>query len=216
MFQWHILTVGHLSRNKFWGEDEKLSYRMPLATCTLLRGENENIIIDPSLPTEQMAEALLNNSGLKPEDITKVYCTHYHYDHQVCLNTFANAQWFMPEADLKYLRDHLSEIQGIWSKLDTRQVAALQPAVNEIAPGLKLVPLQGHTPGLSGLLFMAPEGRILASGDAVMTREFYAHGEPYFFCWNMELAIASIRSIKGIADVIIPGHGQPFQTKAYE
>lgn len=33
--EWMILTIGHLSMNKFWGETER--QRGPLCTCTLRR-----------------------------------------------------------------------------------------------------------------------------------------------------------------------------------
>lgn len=39
MYTWHILTIGHLSRNKFWGERNDTAYRAPLATSALLLGE---------------------------------------------------------------------------------------------------------------------------------------------------------------------------------
>lgn len=50
MYTFHILTIGHLSRNKFWGESNDQAYRKPLATSTLLLGEGEVIVADPSLP----------------------------------------------------------------------------------------------------------------------------------------------------------------------
>ena len=33
--RWDILTIGHLSRNKFWGESDDQAYRAPLCTSTL-------------------------------------------------------------------------------------------------------------------------------------------------------------------------------------
>ena len=215
MYQWHVLTIGHLSRNKFWGEDEKQSYRMPLCTCTLLQGNGLNILIDPSLSGEEMAEALFNNSGLRPEDIQYTYSTHFHYDHQVDLKTFPNAICCMPRVDLEELRANFAMISGIWTALTREQADRLVPAEDHLAPGLTMVPLPGHTEGLHGYLFDAPEGRVICTGDSVMTQEFYRAGECYFFGWNMERAVASIRSLRGKADIIVPGHGQAFLEKAY-
>ena len=215
MYQWHVLTIGHLSRNKFWGEDEQQGYRSPLCTCTLLQGNGLNIVIDPSQPTEQMAESLFNNSGLKPEAIDYVYCTHYHYDHQVELKTFPNAKWCMPRIDLEELHNNFEQIAGIWTALTSEQVDRMVPPEDNLAPGLTMVPLPGHTEGLNGYLFDAPEGKVICTGDSVMTQEFYHARESYFFGWNMEKAIASIHSLRGKADIIVPGHGQAFVEKAF-
>ncbi|NLO85814.1 MAG: MBL fold metallo-hydrolase [Clostridiales bacterium] len=215
MFEWTILTVGHLSRNKFWGEDEETAYRLPLATCILLRGEGETIIIDPSLPAKEMAEALLNNSGLHLEDVTRVYSTHFHYDHHVDLDSFPNARKFMPKIDVDYLKSHRDEVMGMWTMLRSENVDVLEYAEDHLVSGMSMVPMPGHTAGISAYVFDTPEGKAMATGDAVMTREFYQHNESYFYCWNMQQAIDSIHHIKGMADLIIPGHGQPFLEKTY-
>ena len=57
---------------------------------------------------------------------------------------------------------------------------------------------------------------MLLTGDAVMTREFYKAGEPYFFGWDNDQARQTILSLRGRADVIIPGHGEAFLTRAWE
>lgn len=38
VYTYHIVTIGHLSRNRYWGEDESIAYRKALCTCTLLSG----------------------------------------------------------------------------------------------------------------------------------------------------------------------------------
>ena len=219
MFQWHVLTIGHLSRNKFWGEDEQQAYRSPLCTCTLLQGEDVNVIIDPSLPAEQMKEALLNAAGISPEAITHTYSTHYHGDHHWDLSAFPNAVCCMPRKDLEELRANEEEIAGkVWTYLKHEQIARLVPAEDNLVPGLNMVPLPGHTEGLSGYLFNGPEGRILCTGDCVMTREFFKHNTSYFFGWNVTKCEESIRKIKAMEpapDIIVPGHGEAFLVKAY-
>ena len=216
MFKWHVLTIGHLSRNKFWGEDEEQAYRTPLCTCTVLQGDDgTNIVIDPSLPTEEMEKALFDGCGLHADDIQYTYSTHYHYDHQVELKTFANAVWCMPRADLSYLNTHFHELSGIWPRLTREQVERLVPAEEHLVPGLTMIPLPGHTEGLNAYLFDAAEGKVICTGDCVMTQEFFQHGESYFFGWNTVQCAQSLRGLRGKADVIIPGHGQAFLTRAY-
>ena len=214
-----MVTIGHLSRNKFWGEDEGQGYRMPLCTCTLLQGNGVNVIIDPSLPAEQMKDALLNAAGIRPEDITHTYSTHYHGDHQWDLSAFPQATVCMPRKDLKYLRENEEEITTkFWTYLKHDQIARLVPSEENLVPGLSIVPLPGHTEGLCGYLFDGPEGKILCTGDCVMTREFFQHDTSYFFGWDVTKCEESIRAIKGMdpqPDIIVPGHGEAFLMKAY-
>ena len=70
-----VISVGTLSRNRFW--DEAGIVRPPHATTTLLRDGPRCIIIDPSLPTELLAQRLDERSGLKPEDIDTVFLTSF-------------------------------------------------------------------------------------------------------------------------------------------
>lgn len=215
MADWHVLTIGHLSRNRFWGESEDKGYRKPLATCTLIQTGTENIIVDPSLPDEAMQEALFDGSGLKPEQITKVYTTHMHFDHYVSPGLFANAYWYMAGKDLQSIKDSWSEYRQAWKSASKDIIDSYHPARDELVPGVAVIPLPGHTAGLSGLLFQAPEGNVLVTGDAVMTKEFFKDLRPYFFCWDMEHSIQSMVTSAKAADVIVPGHGEAFMVKAY-
>ena len=216
MYIWHTLTVGHLSRNKFWGESNDVAYRAPLATSTLLLGHGPVIVADPSLPGAAMEKALLDAAGLSLADVTLVFSTHNHLDHHVDPLCFPNARWLMPRVDLNYLHEHWDEHKRSFPGDDWEAVQRCEIAGDEIAPELFVVPLPGHTAGTSGLRFCAPEGRVLLTGDAVMTREFYKAGEPYFFGWDNDLAKQTIASLRGTADVLIPGHGEPFLTRAWE
>lgn len=216
MYTWHLLTIGHLSRNKFWGEREDTAYRKALATSTLISGHGQHIVVDPSLPGEAMRQALLDAAGLRPEDVTLVFSTHYHLDHHVDPLCFPNAVWMMPEKELNYLHAHWAEYLRSFPGDKEETIARCIPAPEEIAPGIRLVPLPGHTEGISGLSLDAPEGRVLLTGDAVMTREFYQAGEPYFFGWDGETGRRTIASLRGKADIIIPGHGEAFLTRCWE
>ena len=218
IFTWHIVTIGHLSRNRFWGEDEGRAYREPLATCTLLQGGGLNIVIDPSLPQEKMQKALMDCAGIRPEQVTHTFSTHYHGDHHWDLSAFPNAVCCMPEKDLETIRKEQDAVQKSWGYLKNEQLLRLVPAEENLVPGLEMIPLAGHTEGLSGYLFHGPEGKILCTGDCVMTREFFRAGQSYFFGWDIEENMRSIRRLKtpeGIPDIMIPGHGEPFQARIF-
>ncbi len=211
MNTWHCITIGHLSRNKFWGEAEYGFFHPVLATSTVIQSEHGTILVDPSMEAKSMGEAVFHCSGVKPEEIDLVYCTHMHADHWMGLDAFPNAHVFMPEEDVAYLR-------GIRSSMNPEMQKALgriQGVQNELVPGFKLIHLPGHTAGLHGLLFDGPEGRVLVSGDAVMNKEFFQHGEGYFYSFDLKKSAESIQKAAQVADYIIPGHGEGFLVKAY-
>lgn len=215
VYTFHIVTIGHLSRNRYWGEDESVAYRKALCTCTLISGNGQHILVDPSLPEKEMDEALLWAAGLHREDITAVYTTHYHLDHHVD-PIFPNAKWFMPQTEIDYLKENWDSYIKVFPADHKENLLHVLPVGAELAPGISIVPLPGHTEGICGLSFTAPEGRILLTGDAVMTREFYHAGKPYLFGWNDDIGSSTITSLYGHYDMIIPGHGEAFLAKAWE
>lgn len=217
MYQWHLLTIGHLSRNKFWGEGQEKGVHGVLATSCVLKGHGEVIVVDPSLPAAEMAQALFDGSGIRAEQVTKVYSTHFHFDHHVSYEAFPAAQWYMAPGDLAYLQHHWDEYSRIWSMDSLETIQRVQPAPQTLCEGITLHPMCGHTEGLCALCFDGPEGRVAATGDAIMNKEFYAAGESYFFAsHSVEECARNLKAFYGKADVIIPGHGEAFVARAFE
>lgn len=209
--KWHLATAGQLSRNKFWGEDENIFYHPVLATSTVIQSENGNILVDPSLEASKMGDAVFNCCGLKSEDINYIYITHMHNDHWMGLEAFPQAKVFMAEKDAAAIK----EVMKYMDEKTLDAAGRIIPASGELLPGFTLIPLPGHTLGIQGLLFEGPEGKILATGDAVMNAEFFSAQEGYFFSVDSEKSKESIAKAAATADFIIPGHGNYFMTKAY-
>ena len=42
-----IVTVGNLSRNRYWGESDEVAVRRVLCTSTLVRGDGFCLLVDP-------------------------------------------------------------------------------------------------------------------------------------------------------------------------
>lgn len=206
--RWEIITVGHLSRNRFWDEDEGQPYREVLCTSTLIRTGTHNIVVDPSQPPEVFAQSLFDASGLKPNDIDLVYLTHKHPDHYVGLALFEGVQVYMAAGDLE-------SVLASGDETLRARLAPVRAAEGALCPGVDIVPLPGHTAGLAGLLFCGGEGQVLICGDAVMTRDFFAARLPYYFGEDIGQNHATIERMAGMADIIVPGHGNYFVAEAY-
>ena len=200
--KWTVLSIGAISRNKFWGESDDKSHRNIYCTSTLIQTDTDIIIVDPSMQAYEMAWLLDFRSGLTLDKVTKVYATHFHGDHSAAMPFFPNAQWFMPPLEIDRV-----EFSG-YSK------DRIIPARDEISPGINTIALPGHTPGLTGLWFDSAEGRVVVAGDGVMTRDFFRHRTGYYNSTDLQQAAASIDKLIDFADVIVPGHDNYFLVKA--
>lgn len=43
--RWDIVTIGNLSRNRYWGESDARAVRSAICTCTLITGEGLSVVI---------------------------------------------------------------------------------------------------------------------------------------------------------------------------
>jgi glyoxylase-like metal-dependent hydrolase (beta-lactamase superfamily II) len=203
--RWDILTIGHLSRNKFWGESDSRANRSPRCTCTLLRTGGRTIIVDPSCPPDEMATVLDERTGLKPDAIDSVFLTHFHGDHRYGIAAFPHAGWFMA-------REEIQDWEGCLpaDSPDRTILARVRPIDGVLLPGIALIATPGHTRSHASLLFMSEGRRVVIAADAAMTRDFFHARDYYFNTEDPAQAVASIEQIAAIADIIVPGHDNLF------
>ncbi len=198
---WTILTIGHLSANKFWGETERV--RTPLCTSTLLRTRAGLVLVDPSMEPERMPTLLHERAGVRTEDIRYVFVTHSHADHRLGLEAFPHATWLMAEPEIAYWRSRTGDEDGrVLERLTAVDAASL--------PGLRALLTPGHTPGTTSLLFEWRGKHVAVTGDAVMTEDHFRAREGHTNSVNLERARASITRLSHEADVIVPGHDNAF------
>jgi len=199
--EWSILTIGHLSMNKYWGDTRRK--RGPLCTSTLLHTDGGYILVDPSVHPPHMPDLLNDQAGIRVEDVTMVYLTHFHGDHRFGLEAFPHARWVMPQAEIDYQRERASEEEH-------RMLDRLEPAGHEIFPGLSTLHTPGHTPGLTSLLFDWRGHRVAIAADAAMTEDFFRARDGYHNSTDMEQVRMSIDLLAQEATLLIPGHGNYF------
>lgn len=201
--RWDVITIGNLSRNRYWGEGDEVARRAPLCTTTLVRGNGFVLIVDPSIADlKGMAAELDRRAGITPQAIDAVFITHEHGDHHAGLAAFESARWLAAP--------QVAQAIGLSRKY--------QKAVEAIAAlpfaGIELVHTPGHTVGHHSLLFTDSGGmRVLIAGDAVMTRDFWEDKRGFFNSASMGIASETMKRIATMADVIVPGHDNYFLTQ---
>ena len=70
--RWDIVTIGNLSRNRYWGEGDATPVRPALCTCTFIDGHGFRLLVDPSLADRQKMEAELERrTGLQLHEVER-------------------------------------------------------------------------------------------------------------------------------------------------
>ena len=203
--RWDVLTIGHLSRNRYWGEADDRAYREPLCTSTLIRTGERTVVVDPGLPSEEMGRILDRRAGIAPASVDIVFLTHFHGDHRVGLAAFPDAVWYMPTAEI----EHGTNQPGLDGP-DRRILDLMHPAGQELIPGIRVIATPGHSVGHASLLFESEGLRVVVAGDAAMTRDFFRHHDYYFNTVDPQAAVRAIAIVASEADVVVPGHDNSF------
>lgn len=199
VIHWDIITIGNLSRNRYWGESEERSLHSVICTTTVIRLKHHNIIVDPSLKdSKEMAYELKRRTGLSLDDIDVVFVTHEHGDHHAGISNFPNAKWLA------------SPIAAEIINRENDYIKKVEPAGTKIFDCLDVVPAPGHTPGTSGLRFDYNGLSIFVAGDAVATKDFWDDNRMYFKALDIEESLKTYKKIENMANIVIPGHDNYF------
>ena len=199
--RWDIVTIGNISRNRYWGEGDDKAYRSAICTCTLLTLEDgKRVLVDPSLADEAaMRTELGRRTGVLPEDITAVFLTHEHGDHHFGLKHFAHARWLAAPP--------VAEALGTGGQYGDKKVEAVE---GRLFDALDVVPTPGHTLSHHSLRFDCEGQAVIIAADAAMTRDFWRDRRGYFNSADQELATRTIEHLMTLADVVVPGHDNYF------
>lgn len=199
IIHWDVITIGNLSRNRYWGESEERSLHSVICTCTVISGKNFHVLVDPSLKDgKAMADELKRRTGLSPDDINVVFVTHEHEDHHIGMPNFPKARWLA------------SPLAAVAINKTANYSKKVEPAGDTIFDALNVVPAPGHTPGTAGLRFDYRGLSIFVAGDSVATKDFWDEGRMYFKGLDVEQSKATMNKIAYISNIVVPGHDNYF------
>jgi glyoxylase-like metal-dependent hydrolase (beta-lactamase superfamily II) len=197
--RWDIITIGNLSRNRYWGESDAKGVRAAICTCTLIAGDGFRLLVDPSLAdAAEMARELDRRTGVKLRDVNAVFVTHEHGDHLAGLAHFPEAKWWAAPAVADALNKSV--------KLPRR----VEGATQRLFDSIEVIPTPGHTATHHSLRFDCDGLSIVVAGDAVATRDFFRERRGYFNAVDFELSARTMDQLAAVADIIIPGHDNYF------
>lgn len=162
-----------------------------VSTCSLVRSGDVVAVVDPGMAARQ-SDILdpLAALGFAPGQVTDVILSHHHPDHTLNAGLFPRAS----------VHDHWAIYRGMeWTDQEAEGY--------ELTPSIRLIRTPGHTAQDISTVVGTPDG------VAVLTHLWWnAEGpdeDP--FAEDMAVLRASRERVLAIVDLIVPGHGAPFE-----
>ncbi|TCL44389.1 glyoxylase-like metal-dependent hydrolase (beta-lactamase superfamily II) [Harryflintia acetispora] len=153
----------------------------------------------------QRLERQLALCNTTPGEIKTVVISHLHLDHLGGIYLFPHADVYAPKADFLHALSETHRVSdperhGGYIKNDLEQPVKEYHLIEgdyTLAPGVELLSLPGHTPGLLGMLVQLDCGTLLFPQDAVYTAENYGPpAVPARSPYDRELLLASIERVR--------------------
>lgn len=142
---------------------------------------NEKMIRNYCIDTAGLGAAL-TGAGIDPESVTDAIATHLHFDHAggwtyrdtggamklTCPRAIHYVQRRQWEAALHpNEKDRASFLPENYLPIEEEEMLELIDGEREIAPGITVIPTEGHTPGHQVVLIESQGRRLLYCGDLI-------------------------------------------------
>jgi N-acyl homoserine lactone hydrolase len=167
----------------------------------------------PVMRSDENVVSALGRLNLTPDDIDIVVNSHLHCDHCGCNGFFSTATVYVHADEVAHAGNPDMERNGYFNA-DWQHPMPIVEVTRETNifgdSRLVLLPLPGHTPGLTGLLASLPDsGDYLLASDAVAIRANLDVGAMPKNIWNRDLqskSLAEIKRIERSGATVICGH----------
>jgi len=152
--------------------------------------------------------------------VEDVIVTHMHYDHAGNLDLFPNAKFHIQDDELTFVTGRAMTHPVLRSSLALDNVLEMVSLVygdrvvfhageDEIAPGVTVHPIPGHTRGLQSVGVDTNRGRVILASDAAHYYENVEAETPFSVVENVYLMLEGFRKLRQLAGddtMWVPGH----------
>lgn len=204
----------------------------------LIRGGGREILVDTGFAEPEAklrgrklslnpADAL-EKFGVSPDSIKDVVVTHLHYDHAGNLDRFPNARFHLQDREMAFATGRCMCAGTLRHPFSVEDVTLMVRHVynervtfhngdGEIAPGVTLHRVGGHSDGLQVVRVLTERGPVVLASDAA---HYYANmhrRSPFSIVYNvgdMFDAWDIVNRLAGHPDRAIPGH-DPLVSEIY-
>ena len=196
----------------------------------LVRGEGREIVVDTGFSAAMAVKRGRDHircptEGLKllgtdAKSVKDVVVTHLHYDHVGNFELFPSATLHLQDLEMRYATGRYMCDECFRGAYEVEDVVGMVRRVyegrvrfhqgdGELAPGVSLHLIGGHTMGLQAVRVMTRRGAVVLASDA---SHFYANMEqarPFPIVWSVADMVDGYRRLRSLAESpahIIPGH----------
>ncbi len=161
----------------------------------------------------------LRMMGVEAAEVQDVIITHLHFDHIGTIEDYPKARIHLQERELHFVtgRPALGPDGRAFDAEDIVQVvrALYQGRVNlvvgsaELAPGLSVHHLGGHTDGTQVVRVHTQRGWVVLASDASHYYENMETDSPFIIAYDRAAVLAGFSAMRALADSpahIVPGH----------
>jgi len=166
--------------------------------------------------------------GVDPERVTEVIVTHLHYDHAGNLDRLPRAKFHLQDRDMAFATGrsvghaamrHPFDLENIQTMLAHvyAERAIFHDGDAELAPGLTLHRVGGHSAGLQIVRVWTRRGWVVVGSDAAHLYANFEQRRPFPVVYNLAEMLEGFNLLRTLADSpdhIIPGH-DPLVMKYY-
>lgn len=162
----------------------------------------------------------LRKLGTTPDRIDTVMVGHMHWDHGGGLTEFPKATFIVQKKEIEFAAGEITQKKHTMAGFDPRDILTVvklnwEGRVKvvdgdaEIAPGVKVYLIPGHTAGTLGASVTTRKGVAVMTSDAVYTYRNLKEDIPLGFGYNLVQMLdsfAKVRGILGDKGILVPGH----------
>lgn len=222
---------GRHARENFIFPDFHDDELMPLDFFVwVVRNEQRTIVVDTGFDSETARKRhrtylhdpveLLANVGITASEVTDVVVTHMHYDHCGNLPAFPNACIHIQDDEMAYCTGRCMGHAALRKPFEAKDVTnvirclfegrlVFHKGKSQIADGIFLHHVGGHTKGLQVVSVPTARGDIVLASDAAHYWTNIRERSPFPIVVNLEGMLEAYGTIESLADGpyhVIPGH----------
>jgi glyoxylase-like metal-dependent hydrolase (beta-lactamase superfamily II) len=183
-------------------------------------GADENTVRTRGYQFIRSPTVALAALGIEADAVTDLVVTHLHWDHAGNFDKFPRARLWAHGAETAYATGPSMAQPFLRRPFDVDHVCSLVRALyagrvefndgdRQIAPGISVHHVGGHTPGLQVVRVNTSRGAVVVASDALHLYENWTRGVPFPVVVRADEYLAAFRTIERLADSpdhVIAGH----------
>lgn len=193
----------------------------------VLRGESSTVVVDTGFaagPAERRGRTVLldpldalRSLGIDPGSGVPVVVTHAHYDHIGNLGSFTASPVHIAQSEYAFWTGPVADrpLFAMFSEPDEIDVLRQLRAEGrlhtfdkrtEVAPGVEVVRVGGHTPGQAVVRVPTKEGPVVLASDAAHFMEEVENDRLFMSMTDLPQSYRVLEWLRGLDDIVVPGH----------